>query len=176
MFNQTIAAAAANMCPHCHALVGNRHLAGCPDGEGRVGMPSMASKIPTYAQFGQMTPVLCLHKKTGNYYLFMGTALECSAGREDTLMALYVRIGEPDLPMFTRELNEFWERFDRVAPESTSLKAQAPGMDAVLAFWAALDQLKKASVPVMVPVAAVPIKAPETAVAAPADPVMEAVA
>jgi hypothetical protein len=33
-------AAAANLCPHCQAFIGTPHKDGCPDGPGRVGMPS----------------------------------------------------------------------------------------------------------------------------------------
>jgi hypothetical protein len=35
-------AVAANMCPHCHALIGTPHKDDCPDGPGLVGMPAVA--------------------------------------------------------------------------------------------------------------------------------------
>jgi len=35
----TTPAAAANLCPHCLALIGTPHKEGCPDGPSLVGMP-----------------------------------------------------------------------------------------------------------------------------------------
>lgn len=106
-------AVAANMCPHCRAAVGRPHNAGCPDFGGDVGRP-MAPR-----QLASTLPVT--HKKTSNPYLYLGIVLNITNEARGQTLALYASECKNDVPLFVRELHEFWERFaPAVRPPLTS--------------------------------------------------------
>jgi len=50
------------------------------------------------------------HLKTGNIYMFLGSAIECTNGREELQYAIYARAGK----VFVREWIEFWDKFEKV--------------------------------------------------------------
>lgn len=110
---QPPAAAAANLCPHCFASMGNYHAAGCPDGSGRVGMPDTARlRDPIRIQ-----PVPATHKKTSNPYLYLGLVLDLTGTNRGHSFALYASECKSDVPIFVRDLHEFWERFEPAVRE-----------------------------------------------------------
>ena len=49
-----------------------------------------------------------VHLKTGHIYFLMNKVLDCTNGREDTEMVLYMN---EEGVHFVREANEFWEKF-----------------------------------------------------------------
>lgn len=101
-------AAAANLCPHCFASIGNYHAAGCPDGTGRVGMPdSTRLRDPI-----RIHPMPATHKKTSNPYLYLGLVLDMTEAHRGHSFALYASECKSDVPLFVRDLHEFWERFE----------------------------------------------------------------
>lgn len=59
-------------------------------------------------------PVLCVHLKTGNRYWFLGVDLDCTNARNGGRAARYVHADKPqDLPVYNRELSEFYAKFKR---------------------------------------------------------------
>lgn len=102
-----LGAVAANMCPGCHAVVGNHHAPGCRFGPGVVGQTPRPAAPRT---------MRCRHKKSGRIYLFLGEVLDCTNSREGTRAALYLCEGDPGSPTFVRELSEFWAKFELVQP------------------------------------------------------------
>ena len=50
------------------------------------------------------------HLKTGNIYMFLSSAIECTNSREELEYAIYARAGK----VFVREWTEFWDKFEKV--------------------------------------------------------------
>ena len=57
-----------------------------------------------------MGPFEVKHLKTGNIYMYLGSAIECTNGREELEYAIYARAGK----VFVREYTEFWKKFEKV--------------------------------------------------------------
>lgn len=116
-------AVAANMCPHCHETMGHPHKVGCLDFGGQVGIPPVVPRQLFTA------PVPATHKKTGNPYLYLRWVLNLTTGLTGQTLALYASECMTDVPLFVRELHEFWERFEPAArPPLTQLDTHLGGL------------------------------------------------